>query len=64
LKFIPPLAFNPVLSNGVSLSLCDRRGGKTKLLGFFVGMVLKESGSRADPVLAQTITEEVLNNGQ
>lgn len=39
----------------------DYRGGKTKLLGFFVGMVLKESGSRADPQLAQELTEKALN---
>jgi len=37
------------------------RSGKTKLLGFFVGSVIKESGSRADPQLAQDLTEKLLN---
>ena len=37
------------------------RSGKTKLLGFFVGTVIKESGSRADPQLAQDLTEKLLN---
>ena len=40
--------------------VADFRGGKTKMLGFFVGMVLKESGSRADPQLAQELTEKAL----
>ncbi len=40
--------------------VAEFRGGKTKMLGFFVGMVLKESGSRADPELAQALTEKAL----
>lgn len=43
--------------------VADYRGGKTKLLGFFVGMVMKESNSRADPQLAQALTEQMLNDG-
>lgn len=39
----------------------DFREGKTKLLGFFVGMVLKESGSRANPEVVQSLTVEALN---
>ncbi len=40
--------------------IAEYRGGKTKLLGFFVGMVLKESGSRADPEVVQKLTEAAL----
>ena len=43
--------------------VADYRGGKTKMLGFFVGMVLKESGSRADPEVAQELTVKALNKG-
>ena len=43
--------------------VADYRGGKTKMLGFFVGMVLKESGSRADPEVAQELTVKALNEG-
>jgi aspartyl-tRNA(Asn)/glutamyl-tRNA(Gln) amidotransferase subunit B len=41
--------------------VAEFKSGKTKLLGFFVGMVLKESGSKADPQIAQTLTEKLLS---
>jgi aspartyl-tRNA(Asn)/glutamyl-tRNA(Gln) amidotransferase subunit B len=37
------------------------RGGKTKLLGFFVGQVMKQSGGRAEPKLTNKILAEKLN---
>ena len=37
------------------------RGGKDKLKGFFVGAVLKESGGRANPALANEILMKKLN---
>jgi len=37
------------------------RGGKTKLLGFFVGQVMKESGGRADPKLTNQLLNQKLN---
>jgi aspartyl-tRNA(Asn)/glutamyl-tRNA(Gln) amidotransferase subunit B len=37
------------------------RGGKTKLLGFFVGQVMKQSGGRAEPKLTNQILNEKLN---
>jgi aspartyl-tRNA(Asn)/glutamyl-tRNA(Gln) amidotransferase subunit B len=37
------------------------RGGKTKLLGFFVGQVMKQSGGRADPKLTNQILQQKLN---
>ncbi|OWY68031.1 aspartyl/glutamyl-tRNA amidotransferase subunit B [cyanobacterium TDX16] len=37
------------------------RNGKTKLLGFFVGQVLKQTGGRADPKLTNQLLAEKLN---
>ena len=36
------------------------RGGKTKLQGFFVGQLMKRTGGRADPKLANRILSEQL----
>ena len=41
--------------------VADYKAGKTKLLGFLVGMVLKESGSKADPQLSQQLMEKALD---
>lgn len=38
------------------------RNGKTKLLGFFVGKVIKETGGRADPKLTNQLLAQKLNN--
>jgi aspartyl-tRNA(Asn)/glutamyl-tRNA(Gln) amidotransferase subunit B len=37
------------------------RGGKTKLLGFFVGQVMKKTGGRADPKLVNQLLAKKLN---
>ena len=37
------------------------RNGKTKLKGFFVGQVLKQTGGRADPKLTNQLLEQKLN---
>lgn len=37
------------------------RGGKTGLIGWFVGQVMRSSGGKADPQLARSILEETLN---
>jgi aspartyl-tRNA(Asn)/glutamyl-tRNA(Gln) amidotransferase subunit B len=37
------------------------RGGKTGLMGWFVGQVMRSSGGKADPQLARSILEELLN---
>lgn len=37
------------------------RNGKTKLLGFFVGQVMKQTGGRADPKLTNQILAQKLN---
>ena len=37
------------------------RGGKTKLLGFFVGQVMKQTGGRADPKLTNQLLAQKLN---
>lgn len=39
------------------------KNGKTKLLGFFVGQVMKSSGGKADPVLTNQLVKEFLSNG-
>jgi len=38
------------------------RNGKTKLKGFFVGQVMKQSGGRVDPKLTNQILEEKLKS--
>lgn len=38
------------------------RAGKTKLQGFFVGQIMKETGGKADPKLSNKILNEKLNN--
>ncbi|MBW4640440.1 MAG: Asp-tRNA(Asn)/Glu-tRNA(Gln) amidotransferase subunit GatB [Gloeocapsa sp. UFS-A4-WI-NPMV-4B04] len=38
------------------------RNGKTKLIGFFVGQVLKQTGGRADPKLTNQLLVKKLNN--
>jgi aspartyl-tRNA(Asn)/glutamyl-tRNA(Gln) amidotransferase subunit B len=37
------------------------RGGKTKMLGFFVGQVMKKTGGRADPKLTNQLLSQKLN---
>ncbi len=37
------------------------RGGKTGLIGWFVGQVMRSSGGKADPQLARSLLEEFLN---
>ena len=37
------------------------RKGKTSLIGWFVGQVMRKSQGKADPVLTRSILEELLN---
>jgi aspartyl-tRNA(Asn)/glutamyl-tRNA(Gln) amidotransferase subunit B len=39
------------------------RGGKTKLQGFFVGQLMKQTGGKADPKLANQILIEKPHQG-
>ena len=39
------------------------RGGKTKLQGFFVGQLMKKTGGKADPKLANQILSRKLKGG-
>ncbi|WP_373470713.1 Asp-tRNA(Asn)/Glu-tRNA(Gln) amidotransferase subunit GatB [Carnobacterium alterfunditum] len=41
--------------------LAQFRAGKTKLQGFFVGQIMKETGGKADPKLSNKILNEKLN---
>jgi aspartyl-tRNA(Asn)/glutamyl-tRNA(Gln) amidotransferase subunit B len=38
------------------------RNGKTKMLGFFVGQVMKQTGGRADPKLTNQLLAKKLNS--
>ena len=38
------------------------RGGKTKLQGFFVGQLMKKTGGKADPKLANQILSKKLQS--
>ncbi|MBD1931757.1 MULTISPECIES: Asp-tRNA(Asn)/Glu-tRNA(Gln) amidotransferase subunit GatB [Cyanophyceae] len=38
------------------------RSGKTKLLGFFVGQVMKQTGGRADPKVTNQLIQQKLNS--
>ena len=38
------------------------QGGKKQILGFFIGQVMKLSGGKADPKVAQRILQEALDN--
>jgi aspartyl-tRNA(Asn)/glutamyl-tRNA(Gln) amidotransferase subunit B len=42
--------------------LAKYKAGKTKLLGFFVGQVMKQTGGRADPKLTNQLLAKKLNN--
>lgn len=44
--------------------LAAYRGGKNKLKGFFVGQVMKQTGGRADPKLANKILVQKLESGK
>jgi aspartyl-tRNA(Asn)/glutamyl-tRNA(Gln) amidotransferase subunit B len=37
------------------------KGGKTKMLGFFVGQVMKKTGGKADPKLTNQLVAKKLN---
>ena len=39
------------------------RGGKENLMGFFVGQVMKATGGRAEPQIAQQLLREELARG-
>jgi glutaminyl-tRNA synthetase len=39
------------------------RGGRTALLGFFMGQVMRSSGGKADPEIAKALLEEMLEGG-
>jgi aspartyl-tRNA(Asn)/glutamyl-tRNA(Gln) amidotransferase subunit B len=41
--------------------LAEYRGGKTKLMGFFVGQIMKQTGGRADPKTTNQMLTEKLN---
>jgi len=47
--------------NNNPTQLQQYRGGKSRLEGFFVGQLMKQSGNRADPTLSQEIMSSLLN---
>ncbi len=59
-----PTALEPIIEKVIAdnpQELEEYRAGKTKLLGFFVGKVLKETGGRADPKLTNQLVAQKLN---
>ena len=43
--------------------VAEYRGGKDKLLGFFVGQVMKETGGKANPGQVNEILKNKLSDG-
>jgi Asp-tRNA(Asn)/Glu-tRNA(Gln) amidotransferase B subunit len=39
------------------------RDGRTALMGFFMGQVMRNSGGKADPEMARALLEEMLGGG-
>jgi len=59
-----PTVLEPIIEKVIAdnpQELAKYRAGKTKLLGFFVGKVLKETGGRADPKLTNQLVAQKLN---
>ncbi|MDJ0620428.1 MAG: Asp-tRNA(Asn)/Glu-tRNA(Gln) amidotransferase subunit GatB [Calothrix sp. MO_192.B10] len=59
-----PSVLEPIIDKVIAdnpTELEKYRAGKTKLLGFFVGKVLKETGGRADPKLTNQLVAKKLN---
>ena len=54
-------AVDAVLASNAA-KVAEYHGGKTGLLGFFVGQVMAKSGGRANPALAKTLIEERLRD--
>jgi aspartyl-tRNA(Asn)/glutamyl-tRNA(Gln) amidotransferase subunit B len=42
----------------------DYKNGKTKLLGFFVGQVMKKTQGKANPKMVNDIFKKILNDGR
>jgi Asp-tRNA(Asn)/Glu-tRNA(Gln) amidotransferase B subunit len=40
--------------------VADYRGGRTGLMGFFIGQVMRATGGRANPEVARTLLERAL----
>ncbi len=60
-----PEALNTIIQQVIAdnpKELEQYRGGKTKLLGFFVGQVMKQSGGKADPKLTNQLLLAQLND--
>ncbi|MDJ0799151.1 MAG: Asp-tRNA(Asn)/Glu-tRNA(Gln) amidotransferase subunit GatB [Calothrix sp. MO_167.B12] len=60
-----PSVLEPIIDKVIAdnpTELEKYRAGKTKLLGFFVGKVLKETGGRADPKLTNQLVAKKLNS--
>ena len=46
----------------INRQLCEKnKSGKTNILGFFVGQVLKKSGGKANPSIVNKIVNEEIN---
>ena len=60
-----PSVLEPIIDEAIQANpkeLEKYRKGNTKLLGFFVGQVLKKTDKRADPKLTNELVEKMLNS--
>ncbi len=59
-------ALDPVIDQVIAAhpgQVAEFRGGKDKLIGFFVGQVMKETGGKANPALLQELIRKKLTTG-
>ena len=58
-----PALLAPVVAQVLAANadkVAQYKSGKTGLLGFFVGQVVKESGGKANPAIAKQLVEQAL----
>jgi aspartyl-tRNA(Asn)/glutamyl-tRNA(Gln) amidotransferase subunit B len=54
-----PFVAKVIANNGEKVE--QYRGGRSGLLGFFVGQVMRETQNRADPKVVQELVQKALN---
>lgn len=55
-----PGALIPIVDQVIAAEADGYRAGKTGLLGFFVGQVMRQSGGNANPALVSQLVQERL----
>lgn len=57
-----PGALAPIVDQVIAANADEYRAGKTGLLGFFVGNVMRQSGGKANPELVSNLVRERLGS--